>query len=300
MSGFIQRLFGARKSDSENEAKTRPIEQQEIVRVTEPQQEVVLNPPQLIVGCGQDVGLQRDHNEDALFTLTTTLSNDEANMPFGLYIVADGMGGHRHGEIASHVAVHVMGSHIIGKLYTPLFSLHAAPPSGSIQEIMRGGVQEAHNAILKEAEGGGTTLTALLVRGEQMTVAHVGDSRAYFLSADGELEALTRDHSLVERLVELGKISLEEAARHPQRNVLYRALGQGEPFEADVSTLPVRAGGQLLLCSDGLWGVVPQEKMVEIIRSAASPQAACHTLIAEANAAGGPDNITVILVRLPG
>lgn len=300
MAGFFQRLFGPKKSVSNNEVKTRPLDLQDDIQIRDSEDDSPLAPPQLVVGCGQDVGLQRDHNEDALFAITTALSNDEANMPFGIYIVADGMGGHRHGEIASHVAVRAMGSHIIGKLYMPLFSLHPAPPSGSIQEIMRDGVQEAHHAILKEAEGGGTTLTAVLIRGEQMTIAHVGDSRAYMLSPEGELESLTRDHSLVERLVELGQISTEEASRHPQRNVLYRALGQGEPFEADVSTIPVRPGGHLLLCSDGLWGVVPEEKLIQVIRSSETPQAACRTLIAEANAAGGPDNITVILVRIPG
>lgn len=164
---------------------------------------------------------------------------------------------------------------------------------------MQAGVQEAHKAILKQAPGGGTTLTAVLVLGEQLTIAHVGDSRAYLLHADGTMEALTRDHSLVKRLVELGQLSTEEAAIHPQRNVLYRALGQGEPFEADVSSIPLPHDCHLMLCSDGLWGVIPDDRISSLIRASSSPAAASQSLVDAANAAGGPDNITAVLVRLP-
>jgi len=243
--------------------------------------------------------MQRDHNEDSLLTITTTLSSDDNNMPFGLYIVADGMGGHQHGELASATAVRVMGMHTIGELYSPLFSPNPTPPSASIQEIMDDGVQAAHRQILREVQGGGTTLTAVLIRGEQMTIAHVGDSRAYTISEDGKIEVLTRDHSLVQRLVELGQITDEEAAVHPQKNVLYRALGQGEPFSPDISSSPTPQHGYLLICSDGLWGVVPEEQIISIIFESANPQEACATLVAAANEAGGPDNITAVLVHLP-
>lgn len=113
------------------------------------------------------------------------------------------------------------------------------------------------------------------------------------------MEVLTRDHSLVQRLVELGQITDAEAAVHPQKNVLYRALGQGEPFSPDISTSPIPPNGYLLICSDGLWGVVPEEEITRIIFEAANPQEACSALVAAANEAGGPDNITAILVHLP-
>jgi protein phosphatase len=164
---------------------------------------------------------------------------------------------------------------------------------------MSEGILDAHRIILKEVQGGGTTLSAILVRGGQMTIAHVGDSRAYLITVDGEMQLLTRDHSLVRRLIELGQITEEEAINHPQRNVLYRALGQGEPFEPDVSTYPVPNNGYLLLCSDGLWGVIPSEAIANIILSAPTLQDACQQLIDTANEAGGPDNISVILVQLP-
>jgi len=113
------------------------------------------------------------------------------------------------------------------------------------------------------------------------------------------MDVLTRDHSLVKRLVELGQITPEEAAIHPKRNVLYRALGQGEPFEPDVHSATAPNAGYLLICSDGLWGVVPETEMFRLITSAESPQQACQNLVIAANEAGGPDNITAILVRMP-
>jgi protein phosphatase len=133
-----------------------------------------------------------------------------------------------------------------------------------------------------------------------MIIAHVGDSRAYSIDSQGKIEALTRDHSLVKRLVELGQISREEAAIHPQRNVLYRALGQGEPFDPDIKRMQIPENGYLLICSDGLWGVVPEEEIAKVIITSATPDLACQALIDAANAAGGPDNITAILIQLPG
>jgi serine/threonine protein phosphatase PrpC len=225
--------------------------------------------------------------------------SDTNQIPFGLYIVADGMGGHKHGEMASGIAVRAMASHVIRQLYAPLFSLPSETPEQSLQEIMQEGVQIAHNTILTETPGGGTTLTAALILGDQLTIAHVGDSRAYAIHSDGSMEALTRDHSLVRRLEELGQITHEEAAVHPQRNVLYRALGQGEPFDAEIATSSLPHPGYLLICSDGLWGVISEAEISKIISETASPEVACQKMVAAANRAGGPDNITAILVRLP-
>lgn len=258
-----------------------------------------LDLPQLIAGCGQSVGIQRDHNEDSLFSLTTTSANNANNLSFGLYVVADGMGGHQHGEVASEIATRAMAEYVIRHLYTPLFSVNPQPPSESLQEVLANGVQAAHESIVKTVSGGGTTLTTVLVLGKQMIIAHVGDSRVYTIDLHGNMRPITRDHSLVKRLEELGQLTPEEAAVHPQRNVLYRALGQGEPFEPEIITTPLPNPGFLLVCSDGLWGVVPEEELGKIIISASTPQLACQQMMDAANEAGGPDNITAILVRLP-
>lgn len=296
MKKLFDSIFG-QKTEQNLDIPTRPLPQ-ETTQVTPKKSH--LEPPQLIVGCAQSVGRQRDHNEDALFTLTTTLTSDYGNVPFGLYIVADGMGGHQHGEVASGIAIRVVAGMVVRKLYTTLLSLKHSPPEQSLLEIMQEGVLEAHRAITRQVPGGGTTMTAVLILGNQMTVAHVGDSRAYAISQNDAMTVLTRDHSLVKRLVELGRITTDEAAIHPQKNVLYRALGQGEPFDPDLNTMQLPDSGYILLCSDGLWGVVPDEDIHRLVLDAQNPEDACTKLVDAANEAGGPDNITAILVRLPG
>lgn len=254
--------------------------------------------PQMVTWTAQSIGVQRDHNEDAVFTLISTLTSNNRSLPVGLFIVADGMGGHLHGEAASGLAVRVIARRALEKLATPWLDApnHSAPTSQ--QEIMKESVLDAHLSILKQVPGGGTTVTAALVVGKQMTIAHVGDSRAYAISPTGEARTLTRDHTLVKRLVELGQLTTAEAAVHPQRNVLYRALGQGEPFEPDVNTSQCPEEGWLLLCSDGLWGVVPEGQIRAILTShARDPQRACQMLVDTANRLGGPDNISVVLVQ---
>jgi serine/threonine protein phosphatase PrpC len=253
----------------------------------------------LVAGYAQSIGKQRDHNEDALFALTTMLSGENGQVPFGLYIVADGMGGHQHGDIASGTAVRSMAGYILRKLYLPLLDVAQGLPAEPLQEIMQNGLYEAHKAIPKYAPGGGTTMTAVLIMGAQITIAHVGDSRAYAVYADGHMQVLTRDHSLVKRLEELGQLTAEEAAQHPQRNVLYRALGQVEPFEPDITTFPLHHPGYLFICSDGLWGVVPERDIYHLIATNPLPEQACIKLVEAANTAGGPDNITAILIRMP-
>jgi len=298
VKGFIEKIFGREKNNQET--ASIPSSPEDVVVEHDSPPVSTLQPPQLISACAQSVGMQREHNEDALFMLTTTLTSDHNSLPIGLYIVADGMGGHQHGEIASGIAIRSVAGYLLSRLVIPLLSVNPVTPEVSLQEIMQAGIQEAHRVITSQAPGSGTTLTAVLILGEQITIAHVGDSRAYMIDSDGKIEAMTRDHSLVKRLVELGQISREEAANHPQRNVLYRALGQGEPFDPDIKTLRLPENGILLICSDGLWGVIPEEEIARVVTNATTPELACQALVDAANAAGGPDNITAIMVKLPG
>jgi serine/threonine protein phosphatase PrpC len=314
MAGFFRKLLGKEKNltpakvdAAESDTgisgltapPTMPLKDPSEIDPPKVQEEKPGETKNLIAGFAQSVGKQRDHNEDAMFVLTTMLTGDNTQIPFGLYIVADGMGGHQHGDIASGTAVRAMAGYILRKLYIPLLDLPQSTPSEPLQEIMQNGLMEAHKVIPKFAPGGGTTMTAVLIMGDQLTVAHVGDSRAYAVYADGHMQVLTRDHSLVKRLEELGQLTAEEAAQHPQRNVLYRALGQAEPFEPDITTFPIHHSGYLFLCSDGLWGVVPERDIYHLITTSATPQQACSRLVDAANAGGGPDNITAILVRMP-
>jgi serine/threonine protein phosphatase PrpC len=258
-----------------------------------------LEPAQLIVGSCQSVGRQRDQNQDSVYTFAATLAGNNNQLPFGLFIVADGMGGHEHGELASEAGMRVMAEYILRNLYLPLLGFHENAPNLSLQEVMQRGVSEAHQAILKKTPDGGTTLTAALVLGRQVTTAHVGDSRAYLVDAAGRLHQLTRDHTVVRRLEEMGQLTALEAAVHPQRNVLYRALGQGEPIEAEVQTHRLPPAGYIMICSDGLWGVVPENEITQAIAQQQPPHLICQALVQTANEKGGPDNISVILVRIP-
>jgi len=279
-----------------SEAETAPLSEEQLNEIASQGQRI--EPLQLITGAARNVGKSRDKNEDSLFLHTSLIGAGTSSLPFGIFIIADGMGGHQYGEMASETAVRTMGNYLINKLYTPLYGMNPSPPGESLQEIMKVGIAQSHKNIMEAAPGGGTTMTAVISIGTQMTLAHVGDSRAYAIYLDGRMQLLTRDHSLVKRLEELGQITAEEAAIHPQKSMLYRALGQGDVPEPDIFTASLPNPGYLMLSSDGLWGVLSEERIFQIISESPSPQRACQNLVDAANAAGGPDNITVILVRL--
>lgn len=279
-----------------SEASTAPLSEEELASIT--RQSQLIQPQQLIVGASRNVGLQRGMNEDALLAHTTLIDTNDSSIPFGIFIVADGMGGHKNGDLASEYAVRAMVTHLFKHLHSAIFGPEPHSPEESLQEIIRNGINQAHRIVNMNAPGGGTTLTVALVIGTQMTLGHVGDSRAYAVYLDGRMQTLTRDHSLVKRLEELGQITPEEAASHPQKSLLYNALGQGDPPKADIFTASLPHPGYLMICSDGLWGVVPEDEIFSIIISAPNPQQACQNLIDAANAAGGPDNISVILARM--
>ncbi|GAP14608.1 serine/threonine protein phosphatase [Longilinea arvoryzae] len=295
MIDFLKRLFGNPSAPEPDNVKTAPLSEEIITDVA--MAPMTFTPAQLMVGTGQSVGKQRDHNEDTIFSLSSVFADGSTELPFGLFVIADGMGGHQHGEIASGAAARAFGDYILQKLFTPFLIGDSDSQSESLLELMENGVKEAQRAVVRKAPGGGTTLTAALVLGEQVTMAHVGDSRAYFIYPDGRIQAITQDHSLVRRLQELGQITEEEAKVHPNRNVLYRALGQADPFRPDIHTHPMPQPGFMLLCSDGLWGVVSDAEIFRIVNGAKNLSIACQELVEAANAAGGPDNISVILVQ---
>ncbi|HYM45766.1 MAG TPA: Stp1/IreP family PP2C-type Ser/Thr phosphatase [Solirubrobacteraceae bacterium] len=224
-----------------------------------------------------DTGRQRRANEDSLL----------ARSP--LFVVADGMGGAQAGEVASRIAVDVFEDGL-GDPAEPERSLaeRALAANARIHELSHSNAEQA---------GMGTTLTAAYVAPQEVAIAHVGDSRAYCLR-DGELTRLTDDHSLVDELVRQGKITPEEAVEHPQRSVITRALGPEPAVEIDTRSYQARAGDVYLLCSDGLTTMVPEQRVVELLRARPRLRDAGEGLIAAANEAGGRDNITVVLFRL--
>jgi len=248
------------------------------------------------------IGAVRGRNEDSCLTFTAYTGGQEPLLPFGLYIVADGMGGHHAGHQASRMASRIVGERILTETYLPLIQQtrngQAAAPSQPIQEVLVDAVAAANMALRNHEpdKDSGTTLTAVLIFGRRLYLAHVGDSRAYLL-VDNTLHLLTTDHSYVRRLQDVGQLTVEEAAIHPNRNVLYRAVGQGEELEIDTFSRALPAQGKLLLCSDGLWGLVPDEVMQAIMEDARPLQAKADQLIDLGLQAGGHDNITAVLVE---
>jgi protein phosphatase len=255
----------------------------------------------MIVGQRSDVGQVRDNNQDAMASFLSTSSSVEGNPNFGLFLVADGMGGHEDGEKASGFAARIVTKHVLKDIYLPMLT---DGPGGDAEQvpmtdILRNAIQEANKYISTHVPDGGTTVTTAAIIGQLAYIGHVGDSRAYLINKDG-IEQLTRDHSLVQRLIELGQLTPEEAAEHPQRNVLYRAIGQNEQLDVDAITRQLMPGSYLLICSDGLWNMVSGEELLTIVLNHGSnTQLACQTLVDLANERGGSDNITVVLVRIP-
>ena len=231
---------------------------------------------------GTDVGRARTGNEDSYFCGRT------------VFAVADGLGGHQGGEVASAAAVEPLAA---------LDGREFAEP-GEAAEALVAAIREGNSAILDRAAGDpglwgmGTTVTAAAVAGGRLVqLAHVGDSRAYLLR-DGSLEQLTTDHTVVGELVRRGRLTPAQAAVHPERSILTRAVGLDPRIPVDTpDPVELQAGDQVLLCSDGLTEAVEEDRIAELLSASGDGNAACQALIDAANTAGGPDNITVVLLR---
>jgi serine/threonine protein phosphatase PrpC len=225
-----------------------------------------------------DTGRQRNANEDSYF----------ARAP--VFVVADGMGGAQAGEVASKAAADAFDR-----------DLPDGPPERVLQDTIEGANREIHELAREDPSraGMGTTITATIVNApeEEISIGHVGDSRAYRLR-DGKLERLTRDHSLVEEMRRKGQLTDEQAEDHPQRSIITRALGPERQVQVDLQTVSIRPGDVFMLCSDGLTTMVGEERISQILQGATSMDAAVRALIDEANQAGGRDNITAIAFRL--
>ena len=226
-----------------------------------------------------DTGRQRTANEDSYY----------AKAP--VFAVADGMGGAQAGEVASRIAAESFEPAVRGE----------QPPEAYLRSIAEGANERIHSLAQNDStrSGMGTTLTAAMVEGDEVSFAHVGDSRAY-LWRNGELRLLTSDHSLVEELRRQGRLTSEQAEDHPQRSIITRALGPEEEVMVDTLTFSARPDDVFLLCSDGLTTMVKDDGIAAALESSASLDEAVARLVAEANQAGGRDNITVVAFRVEG
>lgn len=229
-------------------------------------------------GSRTDIGSVREQNEDSLAVRPP------------LFVVADGMGGHAAGEVASEIAVK---------------TIQELAPEHADAEALGHAVEEANRDIINAAiagegrEGMGTTVTAAILERDRLVIAQVGDSRAYLLH-NGELTQLTRDHSLMANMIEAGQITPEEARYHPNRSVITRALGNDPDTVPDLYEINVEEGDRLLLCSDGLYSMLEDDEIAAVMRRVYDPQRCAATLVNGAIAAGGHDNVTVIIADAEG
>ena len=239
-------------------------------------------------GTRTDIGKIREINEDAYIANGT------------IFAVADGMGGHEGGEIASKLALQVFADQVLRGLILPLLGEESQTDEGIVARLQQAIVaanDQVYLARHKRQNDMGTTLTAALVRNDRLFLAHVGDCRAYRWNADG-LTQLTRDHSVVASMIAEGRAAPDEIYTHPHRSVIYRCVGDQPTVEVDGDHLPLAVGDRLVLCSDGLWEMVRSEGVADAMMQEADPQAACDLLVRRANVAGGEDNISVIVVQV--
>ena len=240
----------------------------------------------LAVAARTDVGRIRKGNEDSLHA--------SANAYRGLFIVADGMGGHAAGEVASEMAVEMV-SHDLSDLN----DLESPEAHDRVARTLR----EANRAVYERTRterdklGMGSTVSALLLSETRFVVGHVGDSRIY-LVRDGKMVQLTKDHSLVQEQVDAGLLTPDQARRHPQSNVITRCIGMADEIDPDVFDGDARVGDAFLLASDGLTGMVDDRRIAQLLLSRARPERIVDALIQEANVNGGNDNITAVVVRV--
>jgi protein phosphatase len=242
-----------------------------------------------------DIGKVRRHNEDFLGdpgSMSAFTGDLKGGSRMGwLFAVADGMGGHADGEVASRVAVEALFSSYYASAEEPQFALAGAMAAAN-EAVCQAAAKDAPPSFSRSRMG--TTLVAAVLGGPRIVIGNVGDSRAYLL-LNGRLSQVTQDHSFVAEQVHMGLITAQAARRAPLRNVVTRALGSKESARPDLFEVPWRIGDVLLLCTDGLHGVV-EERAIEVVLAENPPDHAVRRLIDAANAAGGPDNISAIVV----
>ncbi len=240
----------------------------------------------LLYAARTDVGMVRSGNEDN-FTVDAT----EAR---GIFVVADGMGGHAAGEVASEMAVEIVQQRLVG-----ITDLDGEDVVQLVASTLKGANRAIHDRTLTEhdKQGMGTTASVLVISGARYLIGQVGDSRVYLLR-DGTLSQLTKDHSYVQEQVDAGFLTPEQARYHPYSNVITRCVGASPEVEPDIYRGEIRASDQFLVASDGLTGMVDDRRIGQLLASPAAPDRKVHALIAEANGRGGLDNITAIVVQV--
>jgi serine/threonine protein phosphatase PrpC len=241
-------------------------------------------------------GKVRAKNEDSLLSIELSRMTQGIIQPISLVAVADGMGGHASGEQASNLVIDAIAQ--IGAFeFQALLNPSIEEPGDWIKRAIQAANKSVYEARYNEGNDMGSTVVLGLIIGSQAYLGHSGDSRIYLVNQES-IKQLSTDHSLVQHLISIGKITQGEARVHPQRNIIYRSLGEKPEVEADYFTQQLFPADRLLFCSDGLTSMLNDQKIQQIILEASSPQAACDSLVEEANAAGGEDNVSALVIEV--
>lgn len=241
----------------------------------------------MVRGAWSDIGKTRDKNQDAYY-----ISKDDE---LELYIVADGMGGHKCGEVASRMALDIVKDNFLN-------SKKSLDNKDDVLSLIKESIQKANIKIylesleMKECYGMGTTITLSYIFKDSILIGHIGDSRAYLIE-DGEIEQITEDHSYINQLLKNGTISLEESKVHPKKNIITRAVGTSSIVEVDIFQRKYKEGDILLLCSDGLYNMLTEEEIYRVFNKGLGMQESCEMLTEMANEKGGLDNITIVAIK---
>ena len=278
-----------------------------VIELPQALQSAFPNGVHLLVAGNSDAGLERrdSPNEDSTLVLLLERVHESISFPAGVFIVCDGMGGHDSGQEASRMATKIIAERIIHELLLPPLNTEKAEDPAKQQDeehvlgLLQRAIEEANTTICqrnqREKTDMGCTLTGSMIVGEHAYIFNVGDSRTYILR-DGKLYQLTNDHSLVGQLVAGGLIAPEDVYTHPQRSQIYRNIGDKLNVQIDVFKQQIHPGDILLSCSDGLWEMVRDPQIADILNAAPDPQAACTQLIETANHNGGEDNVSAVIV----
>jgi serine/threonine protein phosphatase PrpC len=278
-----------------------------LIAEPEPEPEPIPEPPpepptiRLLVGQRSDVGQVRELDEDSLFVMTMAPTYESQTGPvLGLFAVADGMGGHAGGEVASRMALRVLADRVMRTVVLPALTGDLVLED-EILALLRQATMAANDTVYltrqKRENDMGTTLSTVFIRDDRLFLAHVGDCRIYRWSADG-LEQLTTDHSVIANMIAQGQAQPDELYTHPHRSIVYRCIGDKPLVDVDSDMAPLVPGDRVILCCDGLWEMVRDDGIKDVLMQEADPQAACDLLVQRANVAGGEDNISVIVVQV--
>ena len=277
-------------------------------------------PPQLLYAALTDTGRERQNNEDGVVACDLATATGHRQAVSAFFAVSDGMGGHNAGEIAAMTAIQSVAASLTRGYFLPVlrtdiyqlpervYNYHfrrakRRPARPAARRVLTAAMERANAAIIDLSRknpaffGMGATLTAAVLDDHRLTVASVGASRCY-VYADKRLQQVTKDHTIVNQMVELGRISPEDAAHHPGRNFLYKSLGSSERLEFDLFDLELAPPAWILICSDGLTSMVPDAVIARVVADCRQPHNGAAELIRRANRAGGKDNISVVLAKL--